>query len=84
MPPKKKLPVYDPFALSTGHKISFGIGESVYLKTDRDQLEHIVVEIILCPNFLVKYELSCENATSVHYEIEISRERDVMKATGII
>lgn len=55
-------------------------GDTVYLKTDRDQHERIVVEVIANP-MGVRYRLACGTNADTHYEIEISKVKNVMLST---
>lgn len=58
--------------------IAHKIGQSVYLKTDPEQQERIVVGYILSPGELL-YRLACGAEVSNHYDFEIIREKDVLK-----
>lgn len=67
----------------TSHTIltAFEIGDMVYLKTDPDQ------KVRLCTGWLVDdtsvlYRLQCGTAYDWHYEIEISKEKDVLISTS--
>lgn len=48
-------------------------GETVYLKTDKDQTPRIVF-CIKCFKNETLYELACGERASTHYEFEISKE----------
>lgn len=52
----------------------FNIGQTVYLKTDTDQLRRIVTAIKVCGDNSFFYELSCGRECSDHYDFEISEE----------
>lgn len=67
--------------LPTGHKIEFRINQTVYLKTDIEQHERIVIGIMLRPDKCVTYSLACGTSDSWHYAIEIDNDRDIIKAT---
>jgi len=56
------------------------IGDTVFLKTDSQQLERIVTSIIIRPNQIL-FELSQDVNISSHYDFEISKEKDILKAT---
>lgn len=58
----------------------FEIGELVYLKTDDDQKIRLVTAIKVCPDDSYLYELVCGALQSFHYDFEITREKDVLKA----
>ena len=64
------------------HHIEFGIGELVYLVTDPDQNKRIVTGIMLRPSKTVLYVLSFGTVESYNYEVEITRERNVITATS--
>jgi hypothetical protein len=61
---------------------TFEIGQTVYLKTDPDQLERFVTGLFVRPGNRLMYELACAEDTSQHYDFEISAERDAVKAAG--
>lgn len=52
--------------------------EMVYLKTDTDQSERMVTGIRLLPGAVI-YTLSLGNASSEHYEQEITATANVVK-----
>lgn len=68
--------------LPTGHVLEFNFYETVYLKTDPDQHPRLVTEIHLYPGKQATYTLSMGTTNSTHYSGEITRERDVVKATS--
>jgi hypothetical protein len=55
--------------------------QQVYLKTDVDQKLRIVTGLLIRPNGLISYELSCGTECRWHYDFEISTEKDVLKST---
>ena len=59
----------------------YEFGDVVYLKTDPDQRERIVTGLLI-RNTHVMYELSYNEITSFHFDVEISKERNVIKATS--
>lgn len=59
-------------------EIQYDIGDVVYLKTDTEQYERIVVGITIRPIGIV-YQLAYEDDESSHYEIEMSDTKDVLK-----
>jgi hypothetical protein len=63
-------------------KATFQIGDMVYLKTDTDQEARMVTGILQRPNGLIYYLAICGNE-SIHYEIEITKEKNTLKAMGI-
>lgn len=64
--------------LPTNHTLHFQIGQTVYLKTDEDQLPRLVTSIILKPNNGVTYILVCGPEETEHFNIEISDERGIV------
>lgn len=64
------------------HNVEFDFGQIVYLKTDPDQLERMVTAISLRPNGAVSYNLSQGMNETYHYAMEISTEKDCLKATN--
>lgn len=56
----------------------YNIGEIVYLKTDSDQHARVVTAIKIFPNNEMMYELSCGERSSLHYEFEISKEKELI------
>lgn len=58
----------------------FDFGETVYLKTDREQLPRIVFCMKVYKNEII-YELACGASVSAHYEFEISKEVNVLLQT---
>lgn len=64
------------------YNIEFNIGDMVYLKTDNEQNERIVTGISLRPNFSVTYCLALGTNESWHYGVELSLDKDIIKATS--
>ena len=56
---------------------NYEIGDEVYLKTDIDQLKRIVTELRITPNG-IKYLLSISTDETIHYDMEFSKEKDVL------
>ena len=50
----------------------------VYLKTDRDQLERMVVRVSILPHGII-YTLACGEIETNHYPIEITADKDILK-----
>lgn len=63
------------------HILHFDIGDSVYLKTDPEQCERLVTCVNIRQNG-ISYALSHLTNESYHYDFEISKERDIIKATS--
>lgn len=62
---------------------AFSIAEEVYLRTDPEQLMRLVTGIGYdAHSKKVLYTLSINMANSMHYEFEMSHERDIMLVTG--
>lgn len=60
----------------------FTIGQTAYLKTDPEQLEHIVIAYVVNANGLI-YEIMFNNEASLHYALEITEQPNQLKALGI-
>lgn len=60
-------------------KNAFELKEHVYLITDTEQLERIVVGIYVTPGGTLTYTLTCGGEESEHYDFEISAEFDTLK-----
>lgn len=59
----------------------FEIGQTVYLKTDKEQAERLVVGILVRPEGLL-YDLAYGSQDTRYFrEIEISLEKDVLITT---
>jgi hypothetical protein len=65
----------------------FELGETVYLKTDTEQLQRMVTEISLSGSSMndhvVIYELSQSDLSSKHYSAELSRNKDTSINLGL-
>jgi hypothetical protein len=59
----------------------FEIGSLVFLKTDEEQKERFITGIKVRPNGISYYVSLGENET-IHYEFEITDEKDIIKATS--
>ena len=59
----------------------FNIGDSVYLKTDREQYERIITGMCLRVNGIVSYEVASGTLSTWHYEFELSNEKDILIKT---
>lgn len=55
----------------------YEIGDTVYLKTDNDQMPRIVFCFRVYKNDML-YELVCGTVTSAHYDFEISDKKNVL------
>jgi hypothetical protein len=58
-------------------KTTYSIGEMVYLITDEQQRQRIIVGINIKPHDHV-YALSCGEDESFHYDFEMSKEKNIM------
>ncbi len=56
----------------------FEISDTVYLRTDENQLARLVTGIRIRPQGVLLYELSQGTHESVHYEFELSEDRDIL------
>jgi len=59
--------------------VKHNIGDIVYLMTDVDQYERLVTGINIRQSGIV-YELSCGTQTSWHYDLEIAKDKDILKS----
>ena len=64
--------------LSSGHKIEFKIGQTVFIKTDKEQYPRVVTGIALRPSNSVTYCLAQNVTETWHYGFEISDEKDIL------
>jgi len=62
-------------------KNKFEIGQFVFVKHDKNQEERMIVGIIILPNHNLKYILNYGESSEEFFEIEISVEKDIVKAT---
>lgn len=60
----------------------FELGQIVYLKTDPEQLQRMVVGITVNPGNSLFYRVAFEEDASSHYEIELSADKDIMMVTS--
>ena len=56
----------------------FAFSDIVYLKTDTDQTPRQVLQVSASPPNSVQYQLGQGDRASWHYELEISREKDLI------
>ena len=56
----------------------FNLGDVVYLITDIEQRPRIVTGIKLRMNDLLVYELACICKETNHFEVEISKEKNIL------
>jgi len=56
-------------------KNTFELGEYLYLKTDVDQLQRLVVGIVICIDGGLLYDVSCGVSTTKHYPHELTRDK---------
>jgi hypothetical protein len=55
-------------------KTKYSIGDFVYLITDEDQKKRIITGIIIRPSGVIYY-VSCGDAETTHYDIEITKDK---------
>jgi hypothetical protein len=60
----------------------YNIEDSVYLVTDAEQSERIIISITILPNSLIVYSVMCGTESSEHYEFELCENIDVIKKTS--
>ena len=63
------------------HVLHFDIGDSVYLRTVPEQSERLVTGINV-REIGISYAVSCGTNESWHYAFEMTKERDIIKATS--
>jgi len=56
----------------------YNFGDIVYLKTDPDQIGRMITEFTVYPMGIL-YSLSHGVNTTKHYELEFSKEKDVIQ-----
>ena len=56
----------------------FNISDKVFLDTDTEQKERIVIELII-RNEGISYGLSCGTEVSYHFDFEIKKEKNILK-----
>jgi hypothetical protein len=59
--------------------LKHGLGDIVYLKTDKEQLKRMVVQISIRQDGCM-YELGCNGYSSFHYDFEFSADKDVLES----
>lgn len=60
----------------------YDLGQIVYLKTDIDQRERIITQIKFDPTGCI-YKLALCTEETYHFDIEISTQRNIIKALGL-
>ena len=55
------------------------LGNIVYLKTDKEQLKRMIVQISIRQDGL-SYELGCNGNSSFHYDFEFSTDKDILES----
>jgi hypothetical protein len=60
-------------------KTKFSIGELVFIKTDEDQRENIIVSINIYPNNMITYTIGNAGYYTEVYEFELTREKNTLK-----
>lgn len=61
--------------------VEFEQGEIVYLRTDQEQLPRLVMGYRLQNmSVTVLYDLMCGTTQSCHYELELTREKNLINA----
>lgn len=54
----------------------FTFGQTVYLKTDKEQSERMIIRMIIHNTGHILYDVVCGSSTSWHYEMELSAEKN--------
>ena len=57
--------------------VKFGLGDIVYFKTDREQLPRMVIGMFFFMGGIV-YELSYNGERVSAYEIELTKDKDIL------
>ncbi len=60
--------------------IFYAIGDTVFLKTDSDQLERLITGYVIRQGSIM-YELSQGSNSSFHYNFEINIDKDILKTS---
>jgi hypothetical protein len=60
----------------------FDLGDLVYLSTDEEQKQRMVTKISATLDGGLIYDLNCGTCCTVHYEKEISEEKNVVISTS--
>ncbi len=58
-------------------KSEFTWGDTVYLKTDPEQLPRIITAITAFSPLAIQYELACGTEITPHWAIEISKDENL-------
>jgi hypothetical protein len=58
--------------------IEYDFGQMVYLKTDTEQMERMVIRVGIIPSGII-YTLACGEIETNHYPIEITADKDILK-----
>lgn len=62
-------------------QVEYEQGEIVYLRTDQEQLARLVIGFRLQNNSsTLLYEVMCGTVQSCHYELELTREKNLINA----
>jgi hypothetical protein len=56
----------------------YELGQTVYLKTDNEQLSRVVTALGILPGQIL-YELSQGSSSSKHYDFEITPEKNLVE-----
>jgi hypothetical protein len=57
----------------------FEINEFIYLKSDPEQRERLIVQIAVGGNGSIRYCVSCGTMETWHYDMEMTKEKDQLK-----
>ncbi len=61
-------------------KTNFSFGQTVYLKTDKEQSERFITEMLVYPSLHINYKVACGSSQSWHYDFELSAEKNQLLA----
>lgn len=59
-------------------QIKYQLGQMVYLSTDVEQMQRMIVAINIYIDGSVMYQLVCGTEHTTHYEVEITEEKNVL------
>jgi hypothetical protein len=67
------------------YKSTYGLGETVYLKTDQEQRPRLVIALTIRSggSESIYYELGCGPDSSFHFDMEITNEIDETVRLGL-
>lgn len=58
---------------------TFNIGDFIYLKSDPEQRQRLIVQIAVGGTGAIRYCVSCGTMETWHYDMELTFEKDLLK-----